>query len=90
MSRNDAGTVSPTETHPAKVARPEAHRSRHPFAFLGRVILFLLGTLILFLAVLLPYKARLWLSDAIGKVMNAVYHAYIRLFRWFLKKLEDD
>jgi lauroyl/myristoyl acyltransferase len=78
--RQTAGNV------PGSAPRP----SRHPFAFLGRIILFLVGILILFLAVLLPYKARLWLSDAIGRTMNAFYHAYIRLFRWFLRKLEED
>ena len=53
----------------------------------GRVLLFLVGVLLLAVAVLLPYRARIAYSDAIGRGMNAAYHAFVRLVRWFLDAL---
>jgi len=56
-------------------------------AFLGTIVLWLLGVLLLTIAVLLPYRARIAFSDALGRAMNAFYHAFVRLVRWFLERL---
>ena len=75
-------TVSPS----AASAGPVSPRRRSP---VGRVVLWLAGVLLLLIAVLLPYRARIAFSDAIGRTMNAFYHAFVRLVRWFLGKLKE-
>lgn len=76
----------PAATQPV----PPPRRSRHPGALLGRAFLFLLGSLILLFAVLLPYRVRIAFSDIVGRSMNWFYHSYLRLLRWFFRKLEEE
>jgi hypothetical protein len=77
------GSISPIGA--AEASRPPVSPRRRPL--LGRVLLWLLGVAILSVAVLLPYRARIAFSDALGRTMNACYHAFVRLVRWFLDKL---
>lgn len=66
-------------------ASPVAPRHR---PWLGRIVLRVLGTILLLIALLLPYRARIAFSDGIGRAMNAAYHAFVRLVRWFLDQLK--
>ena len=45
--------------------------------------------MILSITVLLPYRLRNRFSDWFGRAINYLYHAYIRLLRWFFKQLEE-
>jgi len=55
----------------------------------GRLFKFVAGSMILLVALLLPYRMRIAFSDLLGRFINYYYHLYIRLFRWFLSKLQE-
>jgi len=74
------------------MAAPASPASPAPVAprrrpLVGRVVLWVLGVLLLAIALLLPYRTRIAYADAIGRAMNAAYHAFVRLLRWFLEQL---
>jgi lauroyl/myristoyl acyltransferase len=68
--------------------RPPTPPARRPWP--ARVILFLVGSLLLTLALVLPYRARLALGEWLGRLANAFVTGYVRLLAWFLSKLKDD
>ena len=45
------------------------------------------GSVILAVILLLPYRLRVAASDWIGLFLNGCYKTYIRLLRWFFSKL---
>jgi len=49
----------------------------------------LLGCLLLTLALVLPYRARIGLSELLGRIANAVFTGYIRIVAWLLRKLQE-
>lgn len=78
---------SARETHPAATAK--GRRWYDPRWVIGRILKITIATIILGIAVLLPYRARVWYSDKLGRAINSVFHGYIRALRWFFRKLES-
>ena len=56
---------------------------------IGRIVKWELGCLLLGIALLLPYKARIDLSELLGRVTNAIYTGYIRMLTWLLRKVQE-
>ena len=55
----------------------------------ARIIRTIIACVILAFAICLPYRWRIKYSDLLGKSVNLLYHAYLKLLEWFLKKLES-
>ncbi len=55
---------------------------------MGRIIKYIIGWILLAIAVILPYRFRVAYGDRLGRLINAFYRTYIRLLRWFFRKLE--
>lgn len=55
----------------------------------ARVVKWTLGTLILLVALVLPYRARIGLSEWMGRIANAAFTGYVRLVAWLIRKLQE-
>ncbi len=78
-----------TETHPSDPGAPSpAPVSPRRRSLVGRVVLGLVGVVLLAFVLLLPYRARIAFSDALGRSMNAAYGALVGLVRWFIGRLQ--
>jgi hypothetical protein len=83
MDRDATGPAVPVPAGPRSLLEPQ----RDPLP--ARVVKRVFGTLILLVAVLLPYRARLAYANAIGRVANALYTGFVRMVAWLLRQLKE-
>lgn len=71
---------------------PVPHRPAvpaHRRGAIARAIAFAAGSLLLLVALLLPYRARIAYTDWLGRCANALYTGYVRLVTWLLRRLTE-